>query len=666
MTRARILVVESDKHKGLELQNYLMSMGYEVVGIAASGSEALECAARLHPDLVLMDMQMKGETNGVEAGEIILSRFEIPLIYLIAHTGEATLQRSKATRPFGYIFEPLDDKHALATIEVALLRNRLEKQLRESQQWLSTVLNSIGDGVLAVDEQARITFINPIAEALTGWQASEAVTKPLYQVFSIIDENSRGIVDIASAQDKAASTNDPQTNIVAILSSRTGNHIPVEITMSPIQKAGDAMGGMVLVFRDITERRRAMAEIKLQASRAEALVHVASQLNEQVELGTLLETVCIVTNRTLRATGTAVFLADPRTDIFRNMAYYSEEPLLSVHQGDHFEIRREVFESVVSRENPVVVIRDLRAFGGLPYLDFLSGIKINTMAIAALFIQEQLTGTLISVFGESQRAISEDDNALLKGLADQASSAIANAELFEQIRTGRERQRVLAKSLVDVQEAERRHIARELHDHLGQSLTGLQFMLESTKKQVDDAQKSSLEEIQKYTADILGQVREMSLNLRPSMLDDLGLLPTLQWHFDRYLSQTGICVHLQTNDFHERFPITIETTIYRIIQEALTNAARYSGAKDVFVRLEEQAETLWLEVLDKGVGFDPLTVVDRPTSGLGGMRERAGLVGGYLTVDSEPGQGTRILAALPSNEKPLERRHNDRYRAPGG
>ncbi len=415
MTRARILVVEDDKHKAIELQSYLMSMGYEVAGIAASGSEALECAAKLHPDLVLMDMQMKGETNGVQAGEIILSRFEIPLIYLIAHTGEATLQRSKATRPFGYIFEPLDDKHALATIEVALLRNRLEKQLRESRQWLSTVLNSIGDGVLAVDEQARITFINPIAEALTGWQASEAVTKPLYQVFSIIDEKSRGIVDIASAQGKSASTNDPQTNIVAILSSRNGDHIPVEITMSPIQKGGDAMGGMVLVFRDITERRRAMAEIKLQASRAEALVHVASQLNDQIELGTLLETVCVVTNRTLKATGTAVFLADPSTDIFRNRAYYSEEPLLSMHDGDHFEIRRDVFELVVSRENPVVVIRDLQAYGGLPYLDFLSGIKINTMAIAALFIQEQLTGTLISVFGESQRAISEDDSALVEG-----------------------------------------------------------------------------------------------------------------------------------------------------------------------------------------------------------------------------------------------------------
>ncbi|MGZ6317401.1 MAG: PAS domain-containing protein, partial [Anaerolineales bacterium] len=257
MTRARLLIVEDDKHKALELQSYLMSMGYEVVGIAASGSEALECSARLHPDLVLMDMQMKGDTNGVEAGEIILSRFEIPLIYLIAHTGEATLQRSKATRPFGYLFEPLDDKHALATIEVALLRNRLEKQLRESRQWLSTVLNSIGDGVLAVDEQARITFINPIAEALTGWQASEAVTKPLYQVFSIIDENSRGIVDIASGHAKAGSMNDPQTNIVAILSSRKGDHIPVEITMSPIQKGGDARGGMVLVFRDITERRRA-------------------------------------------------------------------------------------------------------------------------------------------------------------------------------------------------------------------------------------------------------------------------------------------------------------------------------------------------------------------------------------------------------------------------
>jgi signal transduction histidine kinase len=124
---------------------------------------------------------------------------------------------------------------------------------------------------------------------------------------------------------------------------------------------------------------------------------------------------------------------------------------------------------------------------------------------------------------------------------------------------GREQQRKLAKSIVDVQEEERRHIARELHDHLGQLLTGLQFMLETAKRQEGSMQKASLAEIQKTVGDVIGQVREMSLNLRPGMLDDMGLLPTLQWHLERFTSQTGIQVDFHSDAHMERFPAESET-----------------------------------------------------------------------------------------------------------
>ena len=166
----------------------------------------------------------------------------------------------------------------------------------------------------------------------------------------------------------------------------------------------------------------------------------------------------------------------------------------------------------------------------------------------------------------SREILIEDEIALLRGLSDQAASAIENAELFDQVQVGRERQRKLSKSLVDIQEAERRHIAQELHDHLGQILTGLQFMLESTKQQATGQQRSNLEEVQASVSDIIRQVREMSLNLRPSMLDDMGLVPTLIWHFDRYTNQTGIRVNFQRKAIPERLPLEIETAAYRIIQ----------------------------------------------------------------------------------------------------
>jgi signal transduction histidine kinase len=310
------------------------------------------------------------------------------------------------------------------------------------------------------------------------------------------------------------------------------------------------------------------------------------------------------------------------------------------------------------------VIQDPQNYPNLPVFKVSKKDDVKTLAIAALFRGNELIGALISAFTQKPKILPEDEIALLRGLADQASSAIENAELFEQVRAGRERQRKLAKSLVDIQEAERRRIAKELHDHLGQILTGLQFMLETTKNQASGTQRSNLEEIQNAVSDIIREVREMSLNLRPSMLDDMGLLPTLLWHLDRYTSQTGIRVNFQYDEFPKRLPLEIETAAYRIIQEALTNVARYAQVDEVFVGLVILEKTLWVEVLDKGKGFPTSTELDRPSSGLSGMRERASLVGGYLVVESFINQGTQIVAALPLTEQPLERRKYDRNRAP--
>jgi len=313
----------------------------------------------------------------------------------------------------------------------------------------------------------------------------------------------------------------------------------------------------------------------------------------------------------------------------------------------------------------VYVVRDLQEYEALPYFEEYRKMDIRTLAVAALFRDSRLVGALVSVFSHSPKTLLEDEVALIRGLADQASSAIENAELFEQVRAGRERQRRLTKSLVDIQEMERRRIARELHDHLGQSLTGLQFMLETSKNRSQGEQRTNLEQVQEAVSEIIRDVREMSLNLRPSMLDDMGLVPTLLWHIDRYTSQTGIHVNFQYDEFPRRMPLEIETAAYRIVQEALTNVARHAQVQEVFVGLVEQMETLWVEILDNGKGFDTRAEPDTPSSGLSGMRERAGLLGGYLLVESFINQGTQIVAALPLNDQPLERRKHDRYRAAG-
>jgi len=437
---------------------------------------------------------------------------------------------------------------------------------------------------------------------------------------------------------------------------KQGEPVPVEANITTIKDGKGKAYGMVLVFRDVTQQREAIREIQRQASRAEALLQVASQLNSHLELEAVLNTICEITNRAIKATGTTVVLQYLRKDIFRVMAAIGHDPLLKALQEPLFEVPKAVFQRLLSRENPVAVIRDVQAEPNLPYFEVFKREDVRTVAIAALFHGDELIGALISTFTQQPRILPEDELALLRGLADQASSAIENAELFEQVRAGRERQRKLAKSLVDIQEAERRHIAKELHDHLGQLLTGLQFMLETTKNQASGKQRSNLEEIQSSVTDIIEQVREMSLNLRPSMLDDLGLVPTLEWHFERFTRQTGIRINFQSDEILSRFPAEIETAAYRIVQEALTNTARHARVQSVFVGLAIQQDTLWLEVMDQGRGFDASTISEMPSSGLGGMKERAELAGGYLLIRSVLEQGTQVIAALPIRARRLERR----------
>ena len=665
MSPSSILIAEYDMSAAQELRERLEGLGYRVVDIASSSAEVLHKTEKLRPEIVLMNVRLKGKKDGIQTGNLLHALHDTPIVYMIDYSSQATIRHAAATGPFGYIFRPFDEKQIFATIETALIRHRLERELQQSRQWLNTLLTSIGDGVIATDEQGLVRFINPIAMELTGWDHTNAIGKSLYEIFLLVDEASRELVDISGIQDKKPRA-DSKRGIEGLLLPRSGGlPVPIEANATSIHDGKGKVHGMVLAFRDVTQQREAMQEIRRQANRAEVLMQVASQLNAQIELETVLNTICEIMNRTLKATGTAVFLHDAKKDVFRDMATISENQALKSYQGTRFEIPTDVLQALLSRENPVVVIPDVQAYPELPYFELYKELNIRTLVAVALFRREYLIGALISIFIQNQKILPVEDITLLKGLADQASSAIQNVELFEQVRAGRERQRKLAKSLVDIQETERRHIAQELHDHLGQLLTGLQFMLENVKNQASGTQRSNLEEIQKSVSDIIGQVRDMSLNLRPSMLDDMGLVPTLQWHIDRYTSQTGIHVIFQCDEFPERFPTEIESAAYRIIQEALTNAARHAQVKEIFVGLVMQEKTLWVEVLDKGKGFDQSIDFDKPTSGLGGMQERASLLGGYLTIRTFINQGTQILAALPLTAKPLERRKHDRNRSAG-
>ncbi len=208
-----------------------------------------------------------------------------------------------------------------------------------------------------------------------------------------------------------------------------------------------------------------------------------------------------------------------------------------------------------------------------------------------------------------------------------------------------------SRRLMEAQEAERQSLARELHDEIGQVLTAVRINLQSIQRS-GGADLSQLEESVAIVDEALGRVRELSIDLRPSLLDDLGLSAALRWYVDRYAQRTGIIAEV-LDGFQDggRLPRELETACFRIAQAALTNVARHAQASSVSVQLERSREKMLLTVIDDGVGFDldKLRKNAQAASALGllGMEERALAVGGYIKIDSGLGRGTRVRAAFP-------------------
>jgi len=223
--------------------------------------------------------------------------------------------------------------------------------------------------------------------------------------------------------------------------------------------------------------------------------------------------------------------------------------------------------------------------------------------------------------------------------------------LFREVEAARDELRSLSRRLVQVQELERRRIARELHDEIGQELTALRLNIEQGAAAAGEAAHASCREAQARVNKLLGLVRELSLDLRPTMLDDLGLLPALIWQFDRYAALSQIKVQFKHLGLEgRRFSPEIETAAYRIVQEAMTNVLRHSRAKDVNITvwISDQNQTLAIQIADDGAGFDvEASFQAGKSSGLSGMRERAALLGGRFMVQSVPGEGTTVTAELP-------------------
>jgi two-component system cell cycle sensor histidine kinase/response regulator CckA len=277
--RARLLIVEDESIVALNIQRRLEGLGYNVVANVASGEEGISAAEETEPDLVLMDIKLEGDIDGIEAAAQIRARFQIPVVYLTAYTNEETLNRAKLTEPYGYILKPFEARDLATTIEVALYKYQMEQQLREREQWLAITLKSIGDAVITTDSQGLITFMNPVAEALTRWSLEEVLGNDLTCVFQTINEKTRAVVKnpvMIALENGTIVGLENHTLLIA----KDGTEIPINDSAAPIKNELGKILGAVLVFHDNIEQQQSEALLERENERLEAEV---TRLTEQLK-----------------------------------------------------------------------------------------------------------------------------------------------------------------------------------------------------------------------------------------------------------------------------------------------------------------------------------------------------------------------------------------------
>lgn len=269
MKNKRIFIVEDESIVSLEIQSRLNYLGFEIAGTADNGEDAIRKILESEPDLVMMDIKIKGNLDGIQTAAKIKEQLDVPIVYLTAFADDATVERAKVTDPFGYLIKPFEERELQITIDIALYKHETQKQIREKDKWLSTVLFSVGDGVIATDEFGSIRFMNNVAERLTGYSSTESIGKNLTDVYKVRSEETKEPIlnpyeEVLEKGDVIGLANHTE------LIKKSGEAFPIMDAGSPIKDDKGKIIGVVVVFQDMTYYRSTENLLHLQTSAMDA------------------------------------------------------------------------------------------------------------------------------------------------------------------------------------------------------------------------------------------------------------------------------------------------------------------------------------------------------------------------------------------------------------
>jgi PAS domain S-box-containing protein len=647
--KSRILLADDNTDMRRYIHRLLVQNNYLVESVA-DGLAALE-AARAHPPaLVLTDVMMPGLDGFGLLRELRADQATatIPVIMLSARAGEEARVEGMEAGADDYLVKPFSARELVARIrahlEIARIRNEAEKAINYRSAQFETLVNQAPIGVYLVDADFRIREVNPLARPFFG-NIPNLIGRDFDEVMHILLPSDH-TDELVSIFRHTLETGEPYATPEYLshrLDRKANEYYEWRLDRIVLP---DGRYGVVCYFRNIS------AQVQTRVKIAESEERYRSIVNQSV--GGILE-------------------ADPTgrfttvNDHFCEITGYSREELVNLRMQDltHPEDlphHLELLGSLVAGGPPYEIEkRYIRKDGSVIWIHK----SVSAIRNASGRVQS-LTAVVIDITKHKQTELAlQQLNLELENMVQSRTLKLRSVnqslrqEIAERIRIedelslSRDRLRELSRRLVEVQEEERRAIARELHDRAGQTLSALninliimnQLLLEDSKQRIG----SRLDDSIKLTADAIALIRNVMSDLRPAVLDDYGLEAALKAYIEEYKSRYGIQAQfVQPESLLPRFEPGIAMTVLRIVQESLTNVIRHAQATQVRVSIRLVDDKIQLTIEDNGIGIADGQGAGRPDShGLKIMRERAEAVAGNMNVSSSPGAGTRIEASIP-------------------
>jgi PAS domain S-box-containing protein len=617
-----ILIVEDEMIVAEDMKRFLISLDYDVCAIASSGRAAIQKTEELQPDLVIMDIILKGEMDGIETSDTIRTRFGTPVVFVVTNADEQTVERAKKTKPYGYIVKPYKEEELKAVIEMAIYKHRFEKRLKESEEKYRTLFEASTDAIFLETLEGRILDCNQSASQMLGYTKKELLNLTVNDL--VPEDIAKSLPDIITEEQTTGGIFKEAVN-----KRKDGSLIPVEVSTRLMKVGGEQL--VVAYIRDITERKKIDEALQYSEKRYKSLFSMMRLMCDNVP--------DLIWAKDLN-----------KKFLFTNKAIC--EKLLNAKDTDEPIGKSDIFFAE----------RERKAHSKNPEYYTFDDICADSDAVVMKTKKPKRFDEFGNVKGrflflDVYKAPFWDENGKMIGTVGCGRDVTKEKQIEEERRRTEEKLKKSQKQLSSltahlqsVREEERANVAREIHDELGQSLTALKMDLTWMEQKMPNDQTVLAKKIQnmiELTDATIQSVKRISTELRPGLLDDLGLSAAIEWQAEEFQNHTGIDCKMTIQPEEIILNEVLSTAIFRIFQEALTNVARHARATQVQACLTQKKHGIQLIVKDNGRGLPEEKMHNPKSFGLIGIRERASFLGGEVKITSEKNVGTTLSVSLP-------------------